>query len=256
MCPLGRKVVPCNTEGRSQLDKPAPAPVRRPRALGWGPARKAGASGEPGAAGEGPRGSPGSAGWGHGGLGSLGQARPASPGTAAWTRTACRWCVLVSILCPPVHDMLERPPVPIPGTPKLPADCVPVPGNGLSCVVRHGAGKNFPCSHTLVVPVSGRLRRARICGDKAAGPLGSSGGATGWGEGPPPSGLHNRFFPVCLSLFFPLALSVSSLLIRSPNPPAFTVEKPDTQVSGASGAAHASPALCPHSAHLVGGAEG
>ncbi|KAF6284368.1 hypothetical protein mRhiFer1_005792 [Rhinolophus ferrumequinum] len=42
---LGRKVVPYNTEGRFQLDKPAPATVRRPRVLGWGPARKAGASG-------------------------------------------------------------------------------------------------------------------------------------------------------------------------------------------------------------------
>lgn len=80
MCPPGRKVVPDNTEGRFRLDKPAPTPVRRPRTLGWGPARKAGASGEPAAAGEGPRGSAGSAGWGRGGLGSLGQARPASPG--------------------------------------------------------------------------------------------------------------------------------------------------------------------------------
>lgn len=53
-------------------------------------------------------------------------------------------------------------------------------------------------------------------------------------RGPPLAGLHN-LFSVCLSLFFPFALSVSSLLIRSPNPPAFTVEKPDTQVSGASG---------------------
>lgn len=62
--------------------------------------------------------------------------------------------------------------------------------------------------------------------------------APGAGErGPPLAGLHN-LFSVCLSLFFPFALSVSSLLIRSPNPPAFTVEKPDTQVSGASGATH------------------
>ncbi|XP_045741981.1 guanine nucleotide-binding protein G(s) subunit alpha isoforms XLas isoform X1 [Mirounga angustirostris] len=42
---LGRKVVPSNTEGRFRLDKPAPATVRCPRVLGWGPARKAGASG-------------------------------------------------------------------------------------------------------------------------------------------------------------------------------------------------------------------
>lgn len=61
------------------------------------------------------------------------------------------------------------------------------------------------------------------------------------------------FFSMCLSLFFPFALSVSSLLIPSPNPPAFTVEKPDTQVSGASGAAHISSVSCTHSAHLVGG---
>lgn len=121
MCPLGRKVVPYNNEGRFQLDKPAPATIRCPRVLGWGPARKAGASGEPGTAAEGPRGFPGQAGWGYRGLGSLGKLRPSSPGTAAWTQIACCWCVLVSILCPPVHDMLKRPPVPTPTpTPALP----------------------------------------------------------------------------------------------------------------------------------------
>lgn len=56
----------------------------------------------------------------------------------------CPYCVR---LC------MTRSSVP-PGTPKLPADCVLVLGNGLSCVVRHGAGKNFPCSHTPVVPAS------------------------------------------------------------------------------------------------------
>ncbi|XP_066092516.1 guanine nucleotide-binding protein G(s) subunit alpha isoforms XLas isoform X1 [Saccopteryx bilineata] len=42
---LGRKVVPYNTEGRFQLDKPAPAAVRRPRILGWGNGQEAGSSG-------------------------------------------------------------------------------------------------------------------------------------------------------------------------------------------------------------------
>lgn len=206
MCPLGRKVVPYNTEGRFQLEKPAPALLRRPRALGWGPARKAGASGEPGAAGEGPRGSPGSAGWGRGGLGSLGQARAASPGTAAWTRTACRWCVLVSILCPSVHDTLKCPSVPIPGTPELPADCVPGPGNGLSCVVRHGAGKNFPCSHTLVVPASWRAAAGGADRPREGGgdPLGHLLGPLAGGRGRlPPASI--TFFLLCVFLsFFPL----------------------------------------------------
>lgn len=116
------------------------------------------------------------AGWGRWG-------RRAPPRLAAWTRTACRWCVWVSILCPPVHDVLKCPPVPTPGTPKSPADCVHVRGQGLSCVVRHGAGRNFPRSHTLVVPVSWRSAAgARVCGEKAAGPLGSSVGGL-WLEG-------------------------------------------------------------------------
>ncbi|KAI5947579.1 Guanine nucleotide-binding protein G(s) subunit alpha isoforms XLas [Manis javanica] len=157
---LGRKVVPYNTEGRFQLDKPAPATVRCPRVLGWGPARKAGASGEPGTAGEGP-GIPQArlvgamVGWGR-----WGRCAPASPGTAAWIQTACRWCVLVSILCSPVHDVLKCPPVPIPGTPKLPADCVLVLGNGLSRVLRHGAGKNFRVRTLWWYLCAGALQRA------------------------------------------------------------------------------------------------
>lgn len=84
--------------------------------------------------------------------------------------------------------------------------------------------------------------------------LGNMLGTSLRGRGPPPDGLHNLFFYMSFSLFFfPFALSVSSLLIPSPNPPVFTVEKPDTQVSGASGAAHISSVFCTHSAHLVGG---
>lgn len=134
--------------------------------------------------------------------GVVGKVRPASPGTAAWTQTAC-WCVLVSILCPPVHDMLKCPPVPIPGTPKLPADCVLVLGNGLACVVRHGAGKNFPCSHTLVVPVSWRSAAGGVKNaEKRWWDIGVICWATGWGErGPPPAGLHNLFFCMSFSLF-------------------------------------------------------
>lgn len=49
--------------------------------------------------------------------------------------------------------------------------------------------------------------------------------APGSGEGGRLLMASITFFPICLSLFFPCALSVSSLLIRSPNPPAFTVEK-------------------------------
>lgn len=185
----------------------------------------------------------------------MGKVRPASPGTAAWTQTACRWCVLLSILCPPVHDMLKCPPVPTPGTPKLPADCVLVLGNGLSCVVRHGAGKKLSvfaysggsCELALC---SGRRDK---CGEKVVGRLGHRLGHWLGGSGGrlPPASI--TVFSVCLSLFFPFALSVSSLLIRSPNSPAFTVEKPDTQVSGASGAAHMSSVFCTRSAHLVGG---
>ena len=160
--PSGSKVVPYNTEGRFQLDKPAPATQRRPRVLGWGTARKAGASGEPGTAGEGPWGSPRLSWLGPWWAGVVGECSPpASPGTAAWTQIASRWCVLVSILCPPVHDMLLC----NPGTPKLPADCVLVPGSWLSCAVRHGAGKNFPCSHTLAVP--GSRRSAAGCAETA-----------------------------------------------------------------------------------------
>lgn len=237
MCPPGRKVVPSNTEGRFRLDKPASATVRCPQSWGGGRQERRGLQVSQELPGRGPgvpQARPVGAvvGWGR-----WGRCAPASPGTAAWTQTACRWCVLVSILCPPVHDMLKCPPIRIPGTPRLPADCVLVLGNGLSCVLRHGAGKNFPCfAHS-----GGTCARALCSGQREK--CGGEGGGTsrgvcwaaGAGErGPPLAGLHN-LFSVCLSLFFPFALSVSSLLIRSPNPPAFTVEKPDTQVSGASG---------------------
>lgn len=81
--------------------------------------------------------------------------------------------------------MLKRSSIPAPGTPKLPADCVLVPGNGLSCVLRHCAGKNFTCSHTRVVPV--RWRSA-VGGaktpEKVAGDAGQDvGPLAGWGEG-------------------------------------------------------------------------
>ena len=82
-----------------------------------------------------------------------------------------------------------------------------------------------------------------------------SGRWRGAGRGPPPAGLRN-LFSVCLSLFSPFALSVSSLLIRSPNPPAFTVEKPDTQVSGASGAARRNSVFCTHTLPTWRGMEG
>lgn len=183
-------------------------------------------------------------GLGRGGKGSLGRRAPASPGTAAWTQTACRWCVSVSILCPPVHDMLQCPQFPSPA-PQLPADCVLVAGNGLSCVVRHGEAK-LSCPHT-----GGAREPALRAGGRRAGGGGTSRDArTALGEGPPAGSI--TFFSVCLSLFFPFALSVSSLLIRSPNPPAFTVEKPDTQVSGAPGRTQ-EPGTRTRSAHLAGG---
>lgn len=68
--------MPCNTEGRFQLDKPAPATVRRRRVVGWGTARKAGASGEPGTAGEGSGVAQAGLAGAVGGLGSLEKVRP------------------------------------------------------------------------------------------------------------------------------------------------------------------------------------
>lgn len=141
------------------------------------------------------------AGWGRWG-------RRAPPRLAAWTRTACRWCVWVSILCPPVHDVLKCPPVPTPGTPKSPADCVHVRGQGLSCVVRHGAGRNFPRSHTLVVPVSWR---------SAAGGarMRREGGGTPrvicWG---PLAGGRGRLPPASITFFSCVSFSLFSLCAK------------------------------------------
>lgn len=140
------------------------------------------------------------------GWGRWGRCAPASPGTAAWTQTACRWCVLVSILCPPVHDMLKCPPVPIPGTPRLPADCVPVLGNGLSYVLRHGAGRNFPCLHTLVVPVRWRSAAggAQNAEEKVVGHLGECVGPLARGRGGRLSLASITFSLYVFLSFFPL----------------------------------------------------
>lgn len=66
------------------------------------------------------------AGWGRWG-------RRAPPRLAAWTRTACRWCVWVSILCPPVHDVLKCPPVPTLAPPNHPPTVYTYGGRG--CLV-------------------------------------------------------------------------------------------------------------------------
>lgn len=256
ICPLGGKVVPYNTEGRFQLDKPGPAIVRRRRVVGWGTARKAGDSGEPGTGGEGC----GVAqarlagavvvGWGR-----WGRRVPASPGTAAWTQTACCWCVSVSILCPPVHDMLKCSPVPIPGTPITRRLCICTGEWAVLCCAPLRGRKLCVFATLRGYLCAGALQRQREnCGEGSGRCWGHWPGG---GRGPPPAGLHN-LFSVCLSLslFFPLALSVSSLLIRSPNPPAFSVEKPDTQVSGASGAVRINSVFCTHLAHLGGVEDG
>lgn len=249
-------MVPYNTEGRFQLDKPGPAIVRRRRVVGWGTARKAGDSGEPGTGGEGC----GVAqarlagavvvGWGR-----WGRRVPASPGTAAWTQTACCWCVSVSILCPPVHDMLKCSPVPIPGTPITRRLCICTGEWAVLCCAPLRGRKLCVFATLRGYLCAGALQRQREnCGEGSGRCWGHWPGG---GRGPPPAGLHN-LFSVCLSLslFFPLALSVSSLLIRSPNPPAFSVEKPDTQVSGASGAVRINSVFCTHLAHLGGVEDG
>lgn len=205
MCPPGRKVVPSNTEGRFRLDKPAPATVRCPRAQGWGPARKAGVQVSQELPGRGP-GAPqarpvgAAVGWGR-----WGRCAPASPGTAAWVRqllVGVCWCLYCVRLC----MIRSSAPDPVPGTPRLPADCVLVPGNGLSCVLRLGAGKNFPCLHTLVVPVRWRSAAggAKNAEEKVEGRLGERVGSLARGRGGHPSSASITFFLYVFLSFFPL----------------------------------------------------
>lgn len=196
-----------NTGGRFQLDKPAPeaigpATIGRPQILGWGTARKAGASGEPGTAGEGPRGSPAKlfvavVGWGR-------WERRAPPRLArllglrqlvvgvCW----CPYCVRLCMICAPVFPSSH------PWHPQITRRLCTCTGNGLSCVVRHGAGKNFPRPHSLVVPVSWRSAAGGTeNAEKAVGHLGNVLGTLRRGRGPPPDGLHNLFFYMSFSLF-------------------------------------------------------
>lgn len=138
--------------------------------------------------------------------------------------SACAWYAQVSPSSHPWHPQITR---------RL---CTRTGERAVLCFAPWRGQKLSVSAH------SGGTCTLALCSGRRGEGVGEAGGtswgvcwATGAGErGPPLAGLHN-LFSVCLSLFFPFALSVSSLLIRSPNPPAFTVEKPDTQVSGASG---------------------
>lgn len=246
MCLPGRKVVPSNTEGRFRLDKPAPATVRCPRAQGWGPARKAGVQVSQERPGRGP-GAPqarpvgAAVGWGR-----WGRCAPASPGTAAWVRQLlvgvcrCPYCVRLCM----IRSSAPRPP---PLAPQVTRRLCTRTGERAVLWFAPWRGQKLS-----VFAHSGGTCALALCSGRREECAGEGGGTSrgacwvpGAGERRPPLvGLRN-LFSVCLSLFFPFALSVSSLLIRSPNPPAFTVEKPDTQVSGAPGL-HTEVQYCAH----------
>lgn len=133
ICPPWSKKMVYNTGGRFQLDKPAPATVGRLGILGWGTARKAGASGEPGTAGEGPWGFPAKlfvavVGWGR-------WERRAPPRLARLLELRqlvvgvcwCPYCVSLCMICAKVFPSSH------PWHPQITADCVLVWGMG--CLV-------------------------------------------------------------------------------------------------------------------------
>lgn len=142
MCPLGRKVMPSDTEGRFRLERPAPAPA--PATVSWTGDRR-GLQVSQGLPGRAPGAPPAKMSGAAVGWGLRGRRVPAWPGTAAWCQTAYCWCVsLASIFCVRLCMMCSSVPrLRIPGTPKLPADCVLVLGNGLSCDLRPGAAETF-----------------------------------------------------------------------------------------------------------------
>lgn len=166
----------------------------------------------------------------------MGKVRPRLAWHCCLGQTASRWCVLVSLLCPPVHDPLKCP-RPRPWHPQVTRRlCTRTGERAVLCFAPWRGQKLSVFAHSggtcALALCSGRREE---CGGEGGGTSRGACWVPGAGERRPPLvGLHN-LFSVCLSLFFPFALSVSSLLIRSPNPPAFTVEKPDTQVSGAPG---------------------
>lgn len=188
ICPPGRKVVPSNTEGRFRLDKPAPATVRCPR--GGGRQERQGLQVSQELPGRGPRvpqARPVGAvvGWGR-----WGRCAPASPGTAAWTQTACRWCVLVSILCPPVHDMLKCPQFPSLAPPDYPPTVYPYWGTGCLVFCAMARAETFRVCTLWWYLCAGALQRAArkmrrrrwwdILGSVLGHWRGGEGAASGW----------------------------------------------------------------------------
>lgn len=206
ICPPGRKVVAYNTEGRFQLDKPAPATVGRPRVLGWGTARKAGASGEPGTAGESPRGSPRLSWLGPWWDGVVGEGAP-PPRLArllglrqlvvgvCW----CPYCVRLCMICSSVPQSPSLAP------PNYPPTVYLYRGTGCLVLCAMARGKLSVFAHSAV-PVSWRCAAGGA--DNA-----ETGGGTSWvmcrapgsrERGRLPLAAITFFFPVCLSLFFSL----------------------------------------------------
>lgn len=205
ICPRGSKVVPYNTEGRFQLDKPAPETKRRPRVLGWGTARKAGATGEPGTAGEGPRGSPSPRlSWlGPWWAGVVGERAPPPRlarllGLGRLLVGVC-WCPYCVRLCMTCSSVTLAPPN-YPPTAYL--------YRGAGCLVLCAMAR----AKTFRVRTLGRHLGAGALQRAAQKPRSHSGGTSwvicrvpGWRErGPPPAGPHNLFFLCVFLSFFPL----------------------------------------------------
>lgn len=125
----------------------------------------------------------------------------------------CPYCVRLCMMCSSV------PQFPSPAPPNYPPTVYLYWGTGCLVFCAMARAKTFVFAH------SGGTCALALCSGRRE-KCGEGGGAswvicwaTGRGEkGRLPLASRN-LFSVCLSLFFPFALSVSSLLIRSPNPP-------------------------------------